>query len=86
LKPVINVLDWELLITSLNVILLVITLAYSVYYLMCFNKLLTIRDEGNDIYSPNETPPAGDYVQDPESYYHMELLEGFLPATTSGRI
>lgn len=67
-------------------IILVVTLAYSVYYLMCFNQLLTIQEEVNEMCAPNETPPTGHHTPDPEAYYHMDLLEGFLPDTTSGRI
>ena len=35
----------ELLITCFNFLVLLITLAYSFYYLLCFDQILFVRDE-----------------------------------------
>lgn len=43
--PIINSLDWEILILSLNIIVVVITITFSSYYLICFNKVLQVNDE-----------------------------------------
>ena len=43
--PIINSLDWEILILSLNIIVVVITITFSSYYLICFNEVLHVNEE-----------------------------------------
>lgn len=56
--PIIRELDIELLITCFNFLVLMITLAYSFYYLLCFDQILFVRDEKRKELSNQLTGPA----------------------------
>ena len=43
--PIINELDVEILISCLNVIVFVITIAYSLYYFTCFKQMMMYKKE-----------------------------------------
>ena len=53
LHPIIKELDMEFLITCFNFLVVVVTLAYSFYYLLCFDQILFVRD-GKRKESPNQ--------------------------------
>lgn len=44
-NPLINELDMEILVSCLNVIVLVITIAYSLYYFTCFRQMMAYQEE-----------------------------------------
>ena len=45
----------ELLITCFNFLVMVVTLAYSFYYLLCFDQILFVRDGKRKELSNQET-------------------------------
>ncbi|KAK8798230.1 hypothetical protein WA588_003315 [Blastocystis sp. NMH] len=53
IPPIIKELDMEFLITCFNFLVMVVTLAYSFYYLLCFDQILFVRD-GKRKESPNQ--------------------------------
>lgn len=59
--PVITTLDLEVLILSLNIIVLMVTMVFSCYYLLCFNNLLHV-DKDQPL-----TPKISDPILDIET-------------------
>lgn len=67
-------LDLELMISSFNIIILVLTLAYSFYYIVCFSRVFYAKIKNPEDVKVEESSERNDVNED-DNMSHNGLLQ-----------